>query len=76
MAAVIKFDACRLQTISVSALRDRSTFAMGKVIEAEVMECMRVQREARIARERAGFTDALDPRFLQARVPGRWTEDE
>ena len=62
MAAVIKFDACRLQTVSVSALRDRSTC---KVIEAEVMECIRVQREARIARERAAFADALDPRFCR-----------
>jgi hypothetical protein len=61
MAAVIKRDACRLQPVSVSALRERSTFAMGKVIEAEVMERMRVQREARIARQRAAFANACDP---------------
>jgi hypothetical protein len=76
MAAIIKFDAYRLQTVSVSALRDRSTFAIGKVIEAEAMERMRVQREARIARERAAFADPLDPGFLQARLPARWTEEE
>ncbi len=76
MAAVLKFDRCRLQPVSVSALRERSTFAICKVVEAEVMERMRMQREARIARQRTAFGDALDPRFLQARLPQRWTEQE
>jgi len=74
MAAVIRLDECRLQPVSVSALRERSTFAMGKVIEAEVMERMRMQREARIARERAAFADDLG--LQQARLARRWTEEE
>jgi len=76
MAAVLKFDRCRLQPVSVVALRERSTFAMGQVIEAEVVERMRMQREARIARQRAAFAEPCRPDFGQPRLPRRWTEEE
>jgi hypothetical protein len=76
MAEIIRFDTCRLQPVSVSALRDRSTFAFGKVIEAEVVERMRMQREARLASQRLALAQADDRCFGRPRLPRRWTEEE